>query len=82
MDIKAVPNKYSKIIEELLKEPNNLNQPKYEDLEHKIREDLQPLLEQIRNYITLEEYENNNANNTNLLNQLYTCKDIIEEKKK
>ena len=75
-------NKYSKIIEELLNEPNNLNQTKYEELERNIREELQPLLEQIRNYITLEEYENNNANNTNLLNQLYTCKDIIEAKEK
>ena len=80
--LKEITNKYSKIIEELLKEPNNLNQPKYEDLEHKIREDLQPLLEEIRNYISLEEYEDINANNTNLLNQLYTCKDIIEAKEK
>ena len=77
-----ITNKYSIIIEELLKKPNAINQTKYEKLEHNIRENLHLLLELIRNYISLDEYENNTINSTNILNQLYSCKDIIERKEK
>ena len=79
--LKEIANKYSKIIEESLKEPNDLNQTKYENLEHGIREELQPLLEQIRNYVYLDEYESVNINSANIISQLYSCKDIIEGKK-
>ena len=68
--------------ERQLKKPNAINQTKYKKLEHNIRENLHLLLELIRNYISLDEYENNTINNTNILNQLYSCKDIIERKEK
>ena len=76
----SILDKYKKIIEELFKDDSKLKSTFYEELEVDIRKDLSPILELIDKYAYADGYVTSKNNNSNLLNQLLLCLEIVNGK--
>ena len=73
--------KYDDKISKLLSDDELLNKDDYEKLELAFREELNPILEDIKKYLFLDSYRRMTANNDNILIQLKHAIDFIRAKK-
>ncbi len=72
-----VLDKYKKILEEIFKSEDRLQNIRYDDFEKEIRQELNTVLEIINKYAYLDQYEVNKSYSKNLMEQLYFCLEII-----
>ena len=68
--VNALFKKYEEKVSKLLSDDELLNKDNYEKLELAFREEIDPILEEVRSYSYLDKYETNTANKVNIRGQL------------